>query len=253
MNKEIPVIPCEYIGEQLSKNKYVDTTPRRWTSKEVEWCLKLDKDGYSNKEIAKSVGRSEVSVSIKMKRLKKKDGRYNTSHAKEKHETNIEFIEYLQPESVLDLYCGTNKIYANKAKTVITNDIDKSIEADYNLDALKLLCHLHYEGKSFDFIDLDPYGSASECFDLAIKMAKKGMSVTLGELGHKRFKRLDYVSRHYGIDALEDFTTDNLISFIQKVGLKHKKQLNIYKKCEWNSTSKVWFTIDDVKITEQWD
>ena len=61
----------------------------------------------------------------------------------------------------------------------------------------------------FDLIDLDPFGSAYDCFDLAIKMAKKGLCITLGELGHKRWKRLDFVSSHYGIDNIDNLTLSN--------------------------------------------
>lgn len=253
MKKDVPIMPKEYMGKYLTKSRYLKTTPRQWTNEEIQWCLELEKQGFTYKEIAQSVNRDEISVSIKMKRLKKKDGRYNSSHIEEKYRINNEFIDFIKPKSILDVYCGPNKIYVGKADIVITNDIDKSIEADYHLDALKLLCLMYYNGKTFDFIDLDPYGSASDCFDLAIKMANKGIAITLGEMGHKRFKRLDYVRRHYGINTLEEFTTDNLIAFIQKIGLKNKKQLNVYKKCEWDSVSRVWFTITPIKITEQWE
>ena len=121
------------------------------------------------------------------------------------------------------------------------------------MDSLKLLCQLYSEDKKFDFIDLDPYGSASDCFDLAIKMANKGIAITFGEIGHKRFKRLDYVRRHYDIHTLDEFTTDNLIKYVQKIGVKNKKNLVVYRKCEWNGISRVWFLMEGLKITEQWD
>lgn len=253
MGESIPIMPREYIGEQLTKTEYVKTIPRRWTKEEENWCLELEKQGFTHQEIAESVGREHTSVSIKMKRLKKKDGRYNAPHIKEKYKTNDEFIEYLKPNTILDVFCGVNQVYNGKASVVVTNDLDKKINAEYNLDALKLLCLMYYEDEKFDFVDLDPYGSASECFDLAIKIATKGLAITLGEIGHKRFKRLDYVKRHYDIHNLEDFTTDNLIEYIQKQALKNKKQLNVWKKCEWNGISRVWFTVDTIKITEQWD
>ena len=123
----------------------------------------------------------------------------------------------------------------------------------YHLDALKLLCKLYCEGKTFDLIDLDPFGSAYDCFDLAIKMAKKGLVITLGELGHKRWKRLDYVERYYGITNLEDFTIDNLINHIQQLGMKNKKRLVVYEKKEWKNIGRVYFKIEPYKITKQWD
>ena len=101
--------------------------------------------------------------------------------------------------------------------------------------------------KEYDIIDLDPFGSAYDCFDLAIKMAKKGLIITFGELGHKRFKRLDFVRRYYGIETLEDFTTDNLIKHIIKIGERNKKILKpIYVK-EWRNISRVYFRIENTK------
>lgn len=249
----VPTMPEEYKGAYLTKTEYIKNTPRKWTKLEVKWCEDLSNKGYSYDNIAKSIGRQPISVSIKMKRLSKKNGSYNAKHIQEKYKTNDEFIEFLKPKSILDVFCGKQSVYKNKANKVITNDIDKNIDANFNTDALKLLCHMYYVGEKFDFIDLDPYGSASECFDLAIKLATKGIAITFGEMGHKRFKRLDYVKRHYNITTFEDFTTDRLIEEAQKIALKNKKELEIFKKCEWNGISRVWFIIKSKKITEQWD
>lgn len=83
-------------------------------------------------------------------------------------------------------------------------------------------------------------------------MSKKGLIVTLGEMGHKRFKRLDFVRRMYGIETLEDFTTETIIKEIQKIGLKNKKILKIHTLKEWQGISRVWFTIEEYKVVEQW-
>lgn len=253
MDKEIPMMPDEFYGDYTKKNAYVKNTPRKWTKDEVDWCSNLSENGFTYEEIAKSTCRDVVSVSIKMKRLKKKDGSYNSKHVMEKYKVNEEYIDFLKPKSILDVYCGVNSVYSSVKANVVTNDINKSIVADYNMDSLKLLCHLYSEDKKFDFIDLDPYGSASDCFDLAIKMANKGMAITFGEIGHKRFKRLDYVRRHYDIHTLDEFTTDNLIKYVQKIGAKNKKNLVVYRKCEWNGISRAWFLMEGLKITEQWD
>lgn len=246
----IPIMENDYKGKQLKGCGYTKTTPRKWTPEEIEWLKKMKKQGYSNKEIAISLDRSETSVSIKTKRLGKNNNTYNQKHVLEKYKINNDFLEKIQPKNILDLYCGVNPFYKNK--NVTTNDIDKSIKADYNEDAFKLLCKLYYEGKKYDLIDLDPFGSAYDCFDLAIKMAKKGLIITLGELGHKRWKRLDYVKTHYNIDKLEDFTIENLISYIQKIGLRNKKKLIVWEYKEWQNIGRVYFVIQSEKITEQW-
>ena len=91
--KEIPIIPNEYLGEYNKNCGYTTTTPRKWTIKEIDWTKELIKQGYSNKEIAIILGRSETSVSIKVKRLGKKQNTYNKKHVDEKYELNYKFLE----------------------------------------------------------------------------------------------------------------------------------------------------------------
>lgn len=249
--KEIPIIPSEFLGEHNKNCGYTTTTPRKWTKEEIEWTKNLIKQGYSNKEIAVSLGRSETSVSIKVKRLGKKQNTYNEKHVDEKYELNNMFLEEIKPKTILDLYCGVKSFY--KGLNVTTNDLSKEIEADYHEDAFKLICKLYYEGKKYDLIDLDPFGSAYDCFDIAVKMAKKGLIITLGELGHKRWKRLDYVGSHYDINNLDDFTIETLIKHIQKIGLKNKKNLVVWEFREWRNIGRVYFKIEPIKITEQWE
>lgn len=250
-NKSIPIIPVEYIGKYQNSGGYTTTKPRVWTNKEIEWIKNLKEQGYNNKEIAQSIGRSETSVSIKIKRLGKKENTYNKDHIEEKYELNKEFLKTIQPKTILDLYCGTKSYYSNYG--AVTNDIDKNIPARYHEEAHKLICKLFYEGNKYDLIDLDPYGSAYDCFDLAIKMAKKGLIITLGELGHKRWKRLDFVSTHYGIKTLEEFTIENLIEKIKEIGLRNKKELEVWNYKEWKNIGRVYFVIKEHKVTSQWE
>lgn len=253
MSKEIPIMPNEFKGEELTKTEYIKNTPRKWTKEEIEWCLKLKEQGYTNKEIAISVGREDVSVSIKLKRLTKKNDTYNKKHILDKYNVNELYYQDLKPKTILDVYCGQKSYWRNSSEAqVTTNDKDIKIEADYHMDALKFLCQQYIGNNKYDLIDLDPFGSAYECLDLAIKMAKKGLIVTLGEMGHKRFKRLDYVKRMYGIESLEDFTSEMIVKEIQKIGLKNKKLLHVHTLKDWQGISRVWFTIEECKITEQW-
>lgn len=245
----IDLMPEEYKGKQGNKTEYTHTPPREWTKKEIEWLLLKHKQGYSTDQIAYSMGRTQVSVSIKLKRLKKDKDTYNEKHLEDKYLFNDSFLELLQPKTILDLFCGVKSYYKSKDKyQVVTNDIDKKIAADYHADALKTICALYSIDESFDLIDLDPFGSAYDCFDLAIKMARKGLVITLGELGHKRWKRLDYVKRFYGIEKMEDFTIDNLIKHIQQIGLRNKKELKVIYKKEWENIGRVWFEIFPTKV-----
>lgn len=246
-------MPKEYYGKHTKQDKYKLTTPRRWTKEEEAWCLDLKEKGFTVKEIAESIGRELTSVSIKMKRLTKKDDTYNKKHIIEKYEVNKQFHEDIKFKSLLDVYCGVKSHWKNNYNLkVVTNDVNTEIDADYHMDSLKLLCSMYADNKKFDVIDLDPFGSAYDCLDLAIKMAKKGLIVTIGEMGHKRFKRLDFVKRMYGIENLEEFTSDRIIEEIQKIGLKNRKVLNVFCKKDWQGISRVWFTIEDYKVVDQW-
>lgn len=247
----VPVMPNEYRGISLVKGKYTKTTPQKWTSQEIEWVKKLKDDGYSISEIAESTGRSEISVQIKFKRLGKKNNTYNSRHILEKYEINNNFLQEINPETVLDVYTGEKDFYQNYKR--ITNDKNNNIKADYHMDAHKFMCIMFCQDKKFDFIDLDPFGSAYDCFDLAIKMAKKGIAITLGELGHKRWKRFDFVSSRYDINKIEDFTIENIVSYIQKIGIRNKKRLIIYDFKEWRNIGRVWFKIEPLKTTSQWN
>lgn len=247
----IPKLPDEYKGDYNKGCGYTETVPRKWTDKEIEFLKELKAQGYSNKDIAVSLDRSETSISIKLKRLGKKQDTYNKRHIAEKYELNNAFLDTLKPKTILDLYCGTKSFY--KPFNAVTNDIDEAIPADYHADAFKLICKLYSEGQKFDLIDLDPFGSAYDCFDLAVKMANKGLVITLGELGHKRWKRLDYVGTHYGVKTLDDFTIENLIRHIQGIGERNKKLLTVWQYKEWQNIGRVYFTIDKLKVTKQWE
>ena len=247
----IPKMPDDYKGKITKNGGYTKNAPREWTKQEIEWVQKLLQQGYTNKEIAASIERSETSASIKIKRLSKKNQTYNDGHIADKYQTNVEFVEYLKPKSCIDVYAGEQSFYSDFCK-VISNDKDEKCITDYHLDAHKFCCLMCAQNQKADIIDLDPFGSAYDCFDIAIKMAQKGIVITLGELGHKRWKRLDYVSRYYGIKTLDDFTLDRLIEHIQQIGQRNKKQLIVFAKREWRNIGRVWFEIKPMKITEQW-
>ena len=230
---------------------YTKTIPRKWTEEDILKLKELKEKKLSNSLIALTMNRSEVSIQIKLKRLNKNNNTYNKKHIEEKRQVNKEFIKEIKPKTILDLYAGETTQY--EEYQVTTNDKNRMFKCDYNEDALKLLCKLYASKKKYDYIDLDPFGSAYECFDLAIKMAKKGIAITIGEMGHKRWKRFDFVKNRYNITQLKDFTTYNIVKEIQKIGLANHKELHIYKICEWQNISRVWFKIKPIKITEQWE
>lgn len=248
------LMPSEYKGEYTKNGGLTKFQPRKWTEKEIEWVNMLKEKGFNTKQIAECIDRDVTQVSIKIKRLGKMNKTYNDPHRAEKYATNTRFIIDANIDSVLDVFSGSKSAYETYGlKKLVTNDAEVSFSTDYNYDALTFCCMQYAGGNKYDLVDLDPFGSAYDCFDLAIKMAKKGLVITLGELGHKRFKRLDFVRRYYGIETLEDFTTDNLVKHIIKIGERNKKTLiPIYVK-DWRNIARVYFKIEQLKITEQWD
>lgn len=248
----IPIMPDEYKGKLCGPAGGNKGEQRKWTKQEVEWLKKMLSDGYSRNEIAKSMSRSIVSIELKQKRLGKKNGNYNKYHILDKYNINQQFLDVISPKSVLDVYCGKESFYKKRGYNATTNDINNDIDADYHKDALKLMCELYCKDMKYDLIDLDPFGSAYDCFDLAIKMAKKGIIITFGEIGHKRWKRYDFIGPHYGIYNESDFTIDKLIKRVQDIGKCNKKDLVVFKYREWGQIGRVWFVIKKIKVTEQW-
>ena len=248
------LMPSEYKGEYTKNGGLTKFQPRKWTEKEIEWVNMLKAKGFNTKQIAECIDRDVTQVSIKIKRLGKMNKTYNDPHRAEKYATNARFIIDANIDSVLDVFSGSKSAYETYGlKKLVTNDAEVSFSTDYNYDALTFCCMQYAGGNKYDLVDLDPFGSAYDCFDLAIKMAKKGVVITLGELGHKRFKRLDFVRRYYGIETIEDFTTDNLVKHIIKIGERNKKTLiPIYVK-DWRNIARVYFKIEQLKITEQWE
>ena len=260
----VPKMPEEYKGKVGKSCGYTLSSPRAYTKQEIEWMLNLKEQGYKVSQIAESVDRTEVSVQIKLKRIGKSENTYNKEHIEYKYQLNTEFFNIIKPKSVLDVYCGENRFWHTYNENQLADTVDKIcvtendinrdiIGINFNEDALKFISRMYVEGNKFDLIDLDPFGSAYDCFDLAIKMAKKGIIITFGELGHKRWKRLDYVSTHYGIESLEDFTLENMVEHVKAIGRRNKKNLTPVLVGEWRNIGRVYFEIQPFKVVEQWE
>ena len=251
-NTEVPKMPEEFIGQNKTWGGITKTIPREWTPEEIQWCVDLRNQGYTSKQIAESTGRELTSVKLKFKKMGKRNDTYNDGHIDKKYQTNDEFYNFLKPSTVLDVYAGEKSYWKTKCECR-SNDKNEKLEADYHMDALKFLCQEYLEGNKYDLIDLDPFGSAWDCFDLAIKTATKGLIITYGEWGSKRWKRTDYVKYTYGIDNPEDFTIENLIEKTRRIAKHNHKDLNTWKICKWKNIARVYYEITEFKITEQWD
>ncbi len=67
-------------------------------------------------------------------------------------------------------------------------------------------------------------------------------------MGHKRWKRLDYVERFYNISTLEEFTIDKMIAKTQKIGTQNKKALVPIFVREWRNIARVYYSIEQIKL-----
>lgn len=238
-------MPFEYKGKLKKKTHLTIHTPREWTENEIKWMMMLKEKGLSVRDIAACIDRDIVQVSIKFKRMAKKNGlTYNEKHRDDKYYHNDLFIKEICPNNVLDLFAGAYSYYEDKVDELYTNDINESFNTYYNEKAEKLVLKLLYQNHKYDLIDIDPFGSAYNCFDACIKMAKKGIVITFGEMGHIRFKRLDYVQRIYGIEKIEDFNIDNIIKEVQKIGLRNRKKLIPLYIRNYRNISRVYFKIE---------
>jgi hypothetical protein len=226
---------------------------KKWTENDLKQLYLLKNEKKSRGYIAEKLNRTKVSISVKWKRLKKKNDTYNIKHRELKYKLNDEFINYLNTKnvkSVLDVFSG-NSYYKKYDFFLTTNDIDKKHDTDFHLHSLKLMCKLFLENKKYDLIDLDPFGSAFDCFDIAIKMAKKGIIITFGEFGHKRFKRYDFVGDRYNINNIEDFKIEKFINKVKEIGRNNKKLLTDIKILQETNILRVYFSISKYKKMEK--
>lgn len=246
------VMPESFYGPLKSGSDFVKSVPREWTADEVEWILQKVDEGFSVKEIAEAVGRTHISVQVKLKRLTKSDDSYNVKHRELKYAANNLFVESLQPKSVLDLFAGNSFYKSFPGIRVVDNDIDEKFDTEFHDDALKLLCRLYADGSKFDVIDIDPYGSAYDCFDLVLKMAKKGVVVSFGEWGHKRWKRYDFVRPRYGVSNADEFVVDAFVSEFQRVARVNHKEATVFDVLQYGNFLRVYFVLDKFKTVEQW-
>tara|TARA_R100001509_G_scaffold136136_1_gene89957 strand:+ start:278 stop:1003 length:726 start_codon:yes stop_codon:yes gene_type:complete len=220
-------------------NGVIKSIPRKWTKENIKQLLYLKKE-KSIKEISKIINRTETSITIKLKRLKFSNDTYNEKHRTDKYKCNRLFISEIKPKNILDVYAGNSYYKKTTNIEVIDNDI-KGIETNYKLDAFDFL--FKFKKKKFDLIDLDPFGSAFNCFDLALQIAQKGLIITFGEYGHKRWRRSDYVKNRYNIKTYQDFTPEKFNNYVIKRAKIYNKDLSIFISKDYGNIIRTYFKI----------
>lgn len=245
---KVPLMPEEFKSGVEFFVKYNGTMATKWTSEEEDWCWRLFQQGYKYSEIAYSIGREEQATRTKMKRLKKKYNIYNDKHRDDKYQTNDLYLKYMSSKyainNVLDVFCGYEMFYSKRGYNSTNNDINKEIQCEYNLSANKLLKLMIKENRKFSIVDLDSFGATITYLEDALKLAENGLIMTLGELGHRRWKRLDFISKHYSnINSIEDITVGNFIDEIIRIASLKDINLKVIYSKDWTNIGRVWFEI----------
>ena len=172
----------------------------------------------------------------------KKLDTYNNKHRGLKYFYNEQFLSKISAKNILDAFSGGISWWKeNTQLNVIDNDI-KIHGADYKLDAFDFL--YNHRKMKFDIVDLDPFGSAFDCFDLALQIAQKGLIITFGEIVGRRFNRMDFVEHRYNIKYIDDFTTNKLSEYVEKRGMMFRKILKPIIKAEMTNISRVYYSIE---------
>ena len=223
-------------------NGVIKSEPKGWSDDEISKLLQMKKSGLSFEQIGVRLTRTAYSCNRKYYKLMKNLDTYNDKHRSLKYEYNKRFIEKVSVRSLLDAYSGGVSWWkTNTELTVIDNDI-KVDGADYKLDAFDFL--YQKRKNKYDVVDLDPFGSAFDCFDLALQIAQKGLIITFGEIVGRRFNRMDFVEHRYGVDYIEDFTTSKLSEYVEKRALIYRKRLTPIIKAEMTNISRVYYQIE---------
>lgn len=250
--RDIPIIPSEYKSGKFKILKKSETTTFKtdelkqelWTVEEENWIWDLYEKGYSYGEICQSVSRNVNSISIKMKRLKKKKDLYNEKHRESKYLLNNEYLDYMgnKIETVLDVFCGHKMFYKERYNT-LSNDINTNIDCDSHYDVDFCLDKCIENNCHFDLVDLDSFGATIQYLEKALIIANRGLIMTLGEVGHRRWKRLDFISKYYDIDKVEDITMERMIENIIRIAKERGVFLKVIRYADWGNIGRVWFEI----------
>ena len=209
-------------------NGVIKSEPKRWYDEEISKMIELKKQGLSFDDIGKIFGRTAYSCNRKYYKLMKKFDTYNDKHRDLKYEYNTQFLQKVNAKSLLDAFSGGVSWWKkNTELKVIDNDI-KIDGADYKLDAFDFL--YQHRKKEFDIVDL--------------QIAQKGLIITFGEIVGRRFNRQDFVEHRYGMNYIEDFTTNKLSEYVEKRALIYRKTLIPIIKAEMTNISRVYYSIE---------
>lgn len=182
---------------------------------------------------------------------------YNKEHRKQKNEANKRFwsnSKFDRNTTVADFYAGEISVWKENSDNVISNDKCQKFKKNhkYHNSAHIALKNMKKDGYvSFDFVDLDSFGSNVDIIEDALQLATKGFAVTLGEFsaGYNRGRVKNNIKfqKCYGIsffDLKPETRTEQMIECIIKIGIKYNKKLTLVESQIYSKLSRVYFKID---------
>lgn len=214
----------------------------------INKIIELKEEGFSYKHLSDKFGYSTELIKAWVNKNKKAKNTYNKDHVEEKYEINKDFFEKINPETILDLYCGRNRFWASNYGSVckvISNDNlkDKKADPDYKMtiNADQLLQAYLMVDKHFDLIDIDPYGSPRDCIEAGIKLADKGLIITFGDFkNRKRFSsETQNLFEDYNINLPKNkITIDHIADFVVKLS---NNKFEVWGIIEWKNCDRIYF------------
>ena len=215
----------------------------------IKEIIELKEEGFSYRHLSKKYGYSEELIKSWVSKYKKQNNTYNSDHIEEKYEINKDFFEAIKPDTILDLFCGRNRFWANnygsKCKVISNDNLkDRKADPDYKMtmNADQLLQAYLVVDKHFDLIDIDPYGSPRECIEAGVKLADKGLIITFGDFKTKKrfssdIQNLFYET--YGINLpKERITIEHLANFVTKLS---NDKFKVWGYVNWRYCDRVYF------------
>lgn len=202
----------------------------QWDSDKENYAIAYREQGNTYHEIGKILGTTATSVKHKIRRIQQNDNQNRYRHTEEKSEMFHRHIVRADGIKVLEMHCGfggMTEVYSQHG-SVECYDIDRK-RVDFvnekKLDGVtaargdseKELYRLVAEGRTYDVVDIDPYGLPSRYFPHAFALINDGlMFLTFPMMGVAQINKITI--RHYqafwGIEL-----SDNAV-YVEKIKAK---------------------------------
>lgn len=198
---------------------------------------------------------------------RKADGNYNDDHRLEKYAFNREILKHIRGDkidTILDLFGGPISFYKNSVETqglvdesvkIISNDI-KFEGHDYQMNAKDLINKFKAEGRTFDYIDADPFGNiATHCaVEDLVSLANKYIIFTCCHCC--RHESLPNIKQNwnfakYGVAPrkLKESFIEKLIEYMSALGKYLKKDIQPIMYISWKGSQgfRIAFKINPIR------